>query len=79
MSRYNERNKTVAKFEYKGESYVIHERKHKLSDGTWYVSRFLCDSDGNWQGWANNVKQGREILNGTRGKHELYNWLGKFC
>jgi hypothetical protein len=65
----NERNRTVARFEHNGQSYIIHERKHKLSDGSWFASRFICDSNGDWQGWAKGIKEAREVLEGKRDRH----------
>jgi len=69
MANHYERNRTFARFQHNGKHYTIHERKHKLSDGTWHTSRFICDAAGDWQGWAKGVKVAREVLDGKRDKH----------
>lgn len=58
-------NRTYARFVHNDKQYTIHERSNKLSNGQWYIRRFIADENDQWQGWASNVRQARKVLDGV--------------
>lgn len=67
--RKSEINRAVAYFTHEGESYKIHERTNRHSDGTPCTRRFIVRrADGKWSGEARNVREAREVLDTRNSK-----------
>ena len=67
----NERNRTIAHFEHNGKHWRIHQRSNRLSDTSWGTRRFIINEDGNWAGWARNIKEARRVLDARVKDHQV--------
>ncbi len=56
-------SRTISRFKLNGEKYTIEQRSTPLSNGSLATRRFVCDAQGDWQGWANGVRDARKVLN----------------